>query len=122
MIPFEKRIAETPLRPVPPEWRGEILAAAQTPDRHSRWIASVYALLWPHPYAWGALAACWVAIAALNFSGPRGPELYAVTPKGMKPIDISPEQYVEYVRLRDRLLLASEAPEERSYRIDRSKL
>ncbi len=114
MTPLEKRLKETPPRPIPSEWRTEILAAAkaQSPswplasslllirDPHS----ALRNLLWPHPYAWGALAACWIVIALLSFSGPRGEALYAVTPAGMKPVEISTEYYAAYLRARDILL------------------
>ncbi len=132
MTPFEKRLAETPLRPIPPEWRREILAAAQVP--RSCWSfaallpaiqnpkSKIQNLLWPHPYAWAALAACWIVIATLSFSGPRGPELYAVTPKGMTPVNISPETYVAHMQLRDAMLARAFPPETPVVIIDRRKL
>jgi hypothetical protein len=76
---FEQRLKRQPLRQLPAEWRNEILkAAAETQSvRHSaaaeysflsklhRRLASV---LWPHPVAWGGLAAIWIFIIAVNYS------------------------------------------------------
>lgn len=118
MTPFEKRLSEIPLEEPPAEWRREILAAAEPAERR-HWL---WGLLWPHPYAWGALATCWVLIAVLNFSGPRGPELYAVTPKGMKPMEISTDEYVVYLRVREAILAEAAEPRSPFFRLDRQKL
>jgi len=69
---FEKRLERQPLRPIPPEWRGEILGAARRaggPQRSApnRGLSSWWReLLWPCPQAWAGLAAAWVLILALN--------------------------------------------------------
>lgn len=99
--PFETRLAATPRAGLPPELRGRILAAAR--ERAPRALA---ALLWPHPVAWGAVAAAWVAIAVLNFSGPRGPELYAVSPKEYRGRLPSAQEYLVRLETERRLLLA----------------
>jgi hypothetical protein len=114
MTPFEKRLAKTPLRQPPGSWRSEILTRAERTRAQSLVAiflagienpkSKIQNLLWPHPAAWGALAACWLVIAALNLSGPRGPDLYAVTPAGIEPAEISTERYAAYLHLRDRLL------------------
>lgn len=74
MNDFEQRLQRVPLKPVPPGWRAEILAAAaavpSAPKESARpsfgsWL---HALLWPHPKAWAGLAAVWLFIALLNFS------------------------------------------------------
>ncbi len=89
---FEQRLRRQPLKPLPGEWRADILAAvaaevnrrqevsrecdvsreftfAATP--HS-WLSTLNhllsTLLWPHPKAWAGLAAVWLVILALNFS------------------------------------------------------
>lgn len=115
MTPFEQRLKETPRREVPADWRQEILGAVARQRTHSPWTSLVLPAalpweklrgwLWPHPYAWGALAVCWLIIAALNVSGPRGEALYAVVPSGTKKIDLSTERYVEYLQWRERLLV-----------------
>ena len=72
MNEFEKQLQRQPLRQIPATWREEILAAAAkaetTPSR--QWLTTIHyqltTLLWPHPKAWGALAAAWVLI--LGFS------------------------------------------------------
>ncbi len=64
---------------------------------------------WPHPTAWRAVAAGWIAIAALNFSGPRGETLYAVTPKDFKGRLPSAQEYLVQMDLQRRLVAALEA-------------
>ena len=99
---FEQKLLRQPLRPVPHEWRGEILAAvcdAQRADHASRithhaWFSTLNhqlaTIFWPHPKAWAGLAAVWVFIFAVNFSmrdtSPR------VAEKSVPP---SPEMMVE---------------------------
>lgn len=117
MTPFEKRLKAIPPRRIPSEWRNEILSAPRRPA-FSLLLAKVEKLLWPHPLAWGALAACWLAIAVLCYSGPRGAELYAGDPaKG----SINPERYAAYLRLRDNYLKTT-TPEAGAFWIERQKL
>lgn len=83
--PFEKRLGSQPGRLVPPEWRDEILCAARAsapaaapvarPEARAgglswsaRFNARVSALLWPHPAAWGGLAAAWVLVIGLQLA------------------------------------------------------
>jgi|GEM_PF-2277913 hypothetical protein len=104
MTPFEEKLAGIPRREIPPEWRGEILAAASRtthplPDRETR-IPFVPRI------AWGALAAAWVVIAILNFSGPRGEELYAVTPMEFRGPPPTARELLAYAEWQHRLLLA----------------
>ena len=66
---FESQLQRQTLKPLPPEWRAEILqaarqAAAQPPRPTAGW--SVW--LWPCPQAWAGLAAVWMAILALNLA------------------------------------------------------
>ena len=69
---FEKRLQRQPVRPVPREWRGEILDAARRAGGHqpsplnSQPTSWWRELLWPCPQAWAGLAAAWVLILALN--------------------------------------------------------
>jgi hypothetical protein len=71
---FENKLQRQEFRELPPEWRAEILsaAAACSSDQSKDSLRSVpkrdwlTALLWPHPKAWVALAAVWVAIAIFN--------------------------------------------------------
>lgn len=91
---FEQRLQEEAFRPIPPEWRHELLrearldgaapavrapaarapavrapavrAPAPWPENGPReWLRD---WLWPAPAAWAALAACWVAVLILNRS------------------------------------------------------
>ena len=89
--PFEQRLSRQPLRPVPAEWRDEVLAHAgdlQSPSlvaamasdgdckpparapisQLSTFNSQLRAWLWPCPQAWAALAAVWVLLLAVNFS------------------------------------------------------
>jgi hypothetical protein len=66
---FESQLQRQIPKPLPPEWRAEILqaarqAAAQPPRSTAGW--SVW--LWPCPQAWAGLAAVWMAILALNLA------------------------------------------------------
>lgn len=77
---FERLLKSQPLRQVPAKWRNEILSAARHTKvvRRSQPVAEhsflsalnrrLTSLLWPHPVAWGGLAAIWIVIFALNFS------------------------------------------------------
>ncbi len=80
---FEQRLQRQPLRPIPPEWRADVLSAmrlasdkrhaSRIPHHVSPW-RSVFStlnsqlstLLWPSPKAWAALATIWVVIFAIN--------------------------------------------------------
>jgi hypothetical protein len=104
MTPFEQRLAATPRNELPPALRARVLAAAR--PRVFR-MPAIFA--WPHPLAWGAVAAAWIAIVALNVSGPRGPELYAVTPKNYRGPAFTAEDYVVHLRLRDAVLASLDA-------------
>ena len=80
MDPFEQRLKRQPLRQAPADWREEILTMAreaqplrQTATVQGDSLFSVLnrrlaSLLWPHPVAWGGLAAVWVLIFAAHFS------------------------------------------------------
>jgi hypothetical protein len=69
MDDFEKRLQRQPMRQVPGEWRGEILAAATAPER---WPAKVDSIpLWrlifgQFPVASTAFAGFWIVLIAVN--------------------------------------------------------
>jgi len=83
---FENQLQRQPLRPVPTEWRAEILREAKdsaaadarrlksesTPcEEDQSLLTPAPAIwwrewLWPSPKAWAGLAAAWVVIAILN--------------------------------------------------------
>jgi hypothetical protein len=77
MNEFEQKLSRQPLKKIPGEWRAEILRAAESairPQKRHRggsnpnpiwWLRELF---WPNPKAWGALAAVWIFIFALNFS------------------------------------------------------
>lgn len=86
MDEFEQHLRRRLMKPVPAEWRAEILSAAATQenrqsetsreftfaDTHRSWLSTINhqlsTLLWPHPAAWAGLAAVWIFIFAVNFS------------------------------------------------------
>jgi len=78
MDQFERRLSRQPVRQVPAEWRGEILAEAGRASRvkgraqkgiwPSSLVSRLLAALWPHPVAWAGLAAVWIFIFAVDFS------------------------------------------------------
>ena len=68
---FEPQLRRQPLRPIPAEWRDQILAAARAAvprssaldARRPSWWRE---LLWPSPLAWAGAAAVWAVILALD--------------------------------------------------------
>jgi hypothetical protein len=87
---FEQRLSRQPVKPIPVEWRAEILATARAAQairhppsvtRHS-WLSTLHhqlaSLLWPHPGAWAGLAAVWLLTLALNYSMRDEPPVLAV--------------------------------------------
>ncbi len=76
---FEELLMRQTLRPAPPGWRDDILRAARPPVAATAGRAAgrtfagwLREWLWPSPVAWGALAACWVAIMALDRAAAPG--------------------------------------------------
>ena len=121
MEKFEQRLSRQPLRPVPPEWRAEILAAAlpaSRPVSRTSFLATCNmqhaTLLWPHPKAWAGLAAVWVVIILVNLSL-RDPSA-RVAEKSAPP---SPEMMAE-LRKQQRLFAELIGPRE-EFVADRSK-
>ena len=78
---FEKRLRDQALKPIPSEWRADILRkATRASERHAAapvgpvsslemFKSRLAALLWPAPRAWAALATVWVIIFMMNLSG-----------------------------------------------------
>ena len=81
---LEQQLERQPLRPVPAQWRRDILAAAReaysrqasaSADPAHGWPAVISALksqvaavLWPHPRAWAGLAAVWIGLLTFNLA------------------------------------------------------
>lgn len=98
---FEKRLQRQPVKTLPPEWRQEILSAANAAamkrceacEHNARifWPDWLVSLLWPHPKAWAGLAAVWVVILGLQCAS-RDESSSCVTAKAAPP---SPELIAE---------------------------
>ena len=66
---FEQQLRRQPMRPIPAEWRRQILDSAPGPESPvsvREWSFSWRELFWPSPRAWAGLAAVWAVILALN--------------------------------------------------------
>ena len=122
---FEQKLQRQPLRQVPAEWRGEILAAAtgreskvESRGQEGCWRSTLASrlstLLWPHPRAWAGLAAIWILILAVNVSM-RDPSPV----RAEKSSPPSPEVIVE-LRQQQRMLAELTGPRDTSD-ADRSK-
>lgn len=104
---FEDRLAQVPQRPLPAAWRDQILSAAGAASAPRPVSApasgslrgALKALLWPHPAAWGGLAAAWALIFILTLAG-RDP---AGTQVAGRPPPPSPELR-ELLRQQEKLL------------------
>jgi hypothetical protein len=74
---FEEYLRRQSIRPVPAEWREEILRAAMAPQerRPTKPAAAPWwrEWLWPCPRAWAGLAAAWGIILLLNVTAPDDP-------------------------------------------------
>jgi hypothetical protein len=64
---FEEYLRRQSIRPVPAQWRGEILRAARAQPVASPWWRE---WLWPSPRAWAGLAAAWGVILLLTVTAP----------------------------------------------------
>ena len=77
---FEQKLSRQPLCEIPSHWRRQILAASHQPSRVSRRgfsPASLFHLPMP-TIRWGALAAVWVVILALNHAArDNSPQTFA---------------------------------------------
>ena len=86
---FESQLRQQPLRPIPAEWREQILSEARkaqaagrpcvTPDRSVALtlISLLRSLLWPSPAAWAGLASIWILLFGLNYSSTDKPRSLA---------------------------------------------
>jgi len=75
---FEEKLQRQQFRQVPASWRrdivGRLCESAPSPNAASQkrpTTAHWREWLWPSPVAWGAVAAAWVLIAALQLATPR---------------------------------------------------
>ena len=106
MNEFEKQLARQPLKSIPPEWRAQILKEAR--GRVAPHVPSVtrqpwswlHELFWPNPQAWGALAAIWIVIAAIQLITPGSARVQDSEVAKSHIISVS-EQRRELARLLD---------------------
>ena len=120
---FEKRLESQPLRPVPAEWREDILSAARqaasvesapraarrpgwSPALLSTLNHQLFALLWPHPAAWAGLAAIWLVILGVNLATRDATPLMA-----KRAAPVSPQVFMAY-QAQERLLAELLGPRE----------
>jgi hypothetical protein len=121
MEQFEQRLKRRPLRPVSAQWRDGILAAASEaqPVKSSRPVVDrsflsilrgrLASMLWPHPVAWGGLAAIWVFIFAVNVSNrDQGP---VIAEKAVPPSPEVMAQLKQQQRLLAELLSPNDSPD-----------
>ena len=127
--PFEQHLSRQPLRPVPAEWRDELLARAgdlQSPSltaamasdggckpparaplsQLSTLNSQLRDWLWPCPQAWAALAAVWVLLLVVNFADDSKPARSAQSATKSAPADL------RYVWREQQKLLAELFPPE----------
>jgi hypothetical protein len=71
-IDFEDYLRRQSIRPVPAQWREEILRAAR-PQPQSAVSSWWQEWLWPCPRAWAGLAAAWGFIFLLHLTTPDDP-------------------------------------------------
>ena len=71
---FEKRLQRQTVRPIPSEWRHDILQAtnaASNPDvapKSATFRSMLVEMFWPCPQAWVGLAAIWIVILASSIT------------------------------------------------------
>lgn len=93
---FENRLRCQPSRPIPAEWRAEIVGQASRLSKETGTgempvpLQILREFFWPNPKAWAGLAAIWIFIFILNFS--TRDKTPVVTEKVSPP---SPEVLVE---------------------------
>jgi len=96
MNDFEEQLKSQPFRPIPPQWRQEILQAAQaevepnvTKPAAAHFVRSWWReLLWPCPQAWAALAGIWMVLFWVSF---RIGEPVVPKSANMRPLVIPPQ-------------------------------
>lgn len=137
---FETRLQRIPLKQPPEAWREEILTAAAHAAEDVRrrvepvgeltfaaaWQRRLRELLWPHPAAWGAIAAAWLAIIALNLESRAGSPAVAVSaaPPSEETFELAREQRRELAAMLEPVAASEPAPAHRTApqsRIDRRR-
>lgn len=96
---FENRLRQQPFRPLPGEWREQVLLAARPQTEPSpaaaHWRDIIREWFWPHPVAWAGLAATWVLLAVLQWQ----PEADGVRPvAAATPRSVPAASFVEMRR------------------------
>jgi hypothetical protein len=110
--PFETRLQSQPLRSIPPEWREEILSAAESASaEHIRPVrvrtrftdlrARVAGMLWPSPVAWAGLTAVWLFTLSFKLATPA-------TPRPLARVTEPPAAVQFYKTLRDQNQILTE--------------
>lgn len=114
---FEERLGSQAFRPIPREWRDQILRAAQPGTDAagvSRWWRE---WLWPCPRAWAALAAAWPLIMLLHFAAPSGsPPAANIVPMSWQSFQAMQREVETFARLPDWSPPEPAAPQPRASR------
>jgi len=107
MNPIEEKLSRLCLAEPPADLRRRVLAAAeavtQQSERRMGACSGWSDYFWPHPAAWGALAAVWIVIFTLRMTAPA-PEALFARADGTLPDSRSATQFLEYALLQSRLL------------------
>jgi hypothetical protein len=85
MDDFEQQLQRRPMRPVPAEWRADILSAAkavsdtqhETRNTQSLAMKLWQELIWPCRRVWLGIAAIWFVVLACNMSMDDSPKVVA---------------------------------------------
>ncbi len=104
---FEKRLGRLSVRPIPAEWRSEILRAAQAQAEAQPVTSRVpwwHEWFWPNPQAWLGLAAAWVVIFLLQLTSPD-------TAISTKPVQVNWQSMALLQQKADDFSLSGEAVE-----------
>jgi hypothetical protein len=108
--PLEERLRRQALRPLPDEWRAEILSAAgerrakEAPGRGPSAMGRMawwQEWLWPSPQAWAGLAVAWLVIllARVGTPGPVNAASRSVGPQAGQNLRVLLEERRELTRL-----------------------
>jgi hypothetical protein len=99
---FENHLGKQPIKPVPADWKNDILREAHRSAPQQVRDASAFEslrnwlrdLLWPSPAAWGGLAALWAVLLAIGSipAGENAEMLGSSTPLTPRQVELVKQQ------------------------------